>query len=310
MKRNLLIAIVIMCAGTCGCFFKKNKDTATLQVIEDKGNSPIKDDDFVSVNYTVKTTDGQVVYDNYDHTMFRGRSDFKGDFFNSLGLLGEGDSAIVKVSIDSLKARNHVLPASVSGKYLVYYIRINKVITRQGKPNRITDSLLNANIENSQKAIVENDKKKEAGRFNQYIIRHQLKPISTPSGLNYVIKQIGTGPMPKPGDLSQIYFTGKYVDGEVFFTNNKADAITAGIYQAGKKYEPLDMYIGKHFFIRGLEEGLLLFPAGTKATLIIPSKLSNGERYGYVPLLCEVQVLNVRKPKPGEKIKMLHGDSD
>lgn len=304
------LTALIYLSGCTTAINNKHTDSPNVHFVESKGNPVIKEDDFVAVNYTVKTTDGKVVYDNYDHLLFREQSDFKGDLFSSLGMLGEGDSAVVKVSVDSLKARNQAVPAGATGKCLFYYIRVNKVVSRKGEPGRVSDSLLNAAIDNCRANAIESDKKKEDGRLKHYIAQHQLKPIVTASGLQYVITKIGTGPMPKPGDLSQIYFTGKYVDDEVFFTNNKADAVSAGIYQPGKNYVPLDMYIGKRFFIKGLEEGLLLMPQGTKATLLIPSELSNGERYGFVPLICEVEVLNVRQPKHGERIKMLHGDDD
>jgi FKBP-type peptidyl-prolyl cis-trans isomerase FkpA len=308
MKNVILISCLTMSLSACKQLKKNDANNANVQIIENKSKTRIKEDDFVALSYTVKTTAGIIIYGNYDHLLFRDHSDFKGDFFAGLGMLGEGDSAIIKVSTDSLKAHKNILPANIPGKYLVYNIRINKVVSRIGQPGRVSDSVLNSNIEDLRKQTIETDKRKEETRLKQYITENNLHPTITASGLNYVINKLGSSRKPVPGDLSVINLTIRYVDGEVFFTNSKQAAQMAGIDEPGKKYDPLEMYIGKKLFIKGMEEGLLLLPVGTKATLIIPSKLSNTEKYGYAPLVCEIEVLNIRKPKAGEKIKMLHED--
>ncbi|WP_448699307.1 FKBP-type peptidyl-prolyl cis-trans isomerase [Mucilaginibacter sp. AW1-3] len=310
MKNFVSLVNIALAVSLIGCNSpSQNKiPNPNVNIIESKGNEKIRLDDMVWLTYQVKTSDGNIVYSNYDHVLFRQSSDFKGDLFESLGSLAEGDSAVVKVSIDSMAAKKQVMPANLTGKYLEYDIRVNKVVTRQGAPGRTSDSLMNAAIENTRKQIAESDKSKEEVRLNQYIINNHLLVRKTPSGLYYSIIKTGNGPKPEKGDLSEIYFTGRYIDGETFFTNNLQDAKMAGIYDAGKQYQPLEMYIGKSFFIPGLEDGLLMMPAGTKATLIIPSKLSNGYKYGFVPLVCTIEVVNIRHPKPNEKIKMLHQD--
>lgn len=313
LKPNIIRAIgcLVLFNGSFSCSHIRHRTAlSNVKIVENKGKPRIREDDFVALSYTVTTADGKGIYGNYHHTLFREKSDFEGDFFGSLGMLGEGDSAIIEINIDSMIAYKRVLPKNINGKYVLYYVRVNKVIGRVGEPGHTSDSVLNAAIEECRKQEVDNDKKREDGLLKRYIAESGLKYNITPSGLYYFIDKMGSGAKPRSGDLSFIYFTGKYTDGELFFTNNKAAAQEAGTYEPGKSYLPLEMYIGKHLFIPGLEEGLLLMPGGTKARLVIPSKLSDGERYGYAPLVCDIEVLSTRHVKPGERIKMLHGDED
>jgi FKBP-type peptidyl-prolyl cis-trans isomerase len=56
--------------------------------------------------------------------------------------------------------------------------------------------------------------------------------------------------------------------------------------------------------IPGFDEALMLFPVGTKATIILPSKLAYGEQGNqmfspYTPLAFDIEILEVIKGRPG-----------
>lgn len=308
MRKLLLFSagIVLLLASACK---HHEKGDAMCRIVEDAGNPRIKEDDFVALTYSIKLDNDSTLYSTYKHQIYRQSADFRDDLFTALGKLGEGDSAVVKVSIDSMIAHGQLTkPNGLSGKYLHYYLRVNKVITRTDSPGHESDSLLNAEIENYKKQSAEADQQKEQAILKHYLADNKLKFDSIASGLYYHIEKQGTGPKPQSGDIAQVVFTGSYTDGEIFFTNDSLAARHKGVYSTERKYDPLDFYMGKQLFIKGFEEGMAMLPGGSVATFVIPSKLSNGERYGFVPLVCHVQLLQVRRPAPGERIKMLHED--
>ncbi|MES2376074.1 MAG: FKBP-type peptidyl-prolyl cis-trans isomerase [Bacteroidota bacterium] len=285
---------------------KRGEGDMIYQIIEDNGNPKIKKTDFVAVTYTVKKEDGSTLYTPYTHNIY-GSPDFNGDMYDGLAKLGEGDSAMVKINIDSLIAKKLMSPTDkIKGKYLTYYIRVNKVITRIGEPSRISDSTLYVTIENYKKDEADNDQKTEGAKLQHYLAASPLRFSKTPSGLYYIIQKTGNGPKPVPGDLTKVYLTARHIDGEIFYTNDKEAAKNAGTYDTLKNYKPLNVFIGDHVFIKGFEEALNFLPKGSRATLVIPSKLSNSGRYGYIPVICEVEILDITHPTSEEKKKIMH----
>ena len=95
-----------------------------------------------------------------------------------------------------------------------------------------------------------------------------------------------------------------YLSGKAFDSSVKAIAEKAGIYNAQRPYEPMKVPAGVNGTIPGFDEALLLFPQGTKATIIIPSKLAYGEQGyqmfpPYTPLVFDIEIVDVIKAKPG-----------
>ena len=117
------------------------------------------------------------------------------------------------------------------------------------------------------------------------------KPMTTASGLQIIDTKVGTGPMPKPGQICVVHYTGwLYQDG-----------------QKGKKFdssvdrnEPLEFPVGQRKVIAGWDEGVASMKVGGKRTLIIPPDLGYGARGagGVIPpnatLIFDVELLGVR----------------
>lgn len=71
------------------------------------------------------------------------------------------------------------------------------------------------------------------------------------------------------GDIVQVDYTGKLPDGTVFDTSDSEVAVSAGVYQEGRPYQPLTVVIGAHNVIKGFEDGLLGMKEGESRTLTI-----------------------------------------
>jgi len=117
------------------------------------------------------------------------------------------------------------------------------------------------------------------------------KPMTTASGLQIIDTKVGTGPMPKPGQICVVHYTGwLYQDG-----------------QKGKKFDssvdrndPLEFPVGQRKVIAGWDEGVATMKVGGKRTLIIPPELGYGARGagGVIPpnatLIFDVELLGLR----------------
>jgi peptidylprolyl isomerase len=117
------------------------------------------------------------------------------------------------------------------------------------------------------------------------------KIMTTPSGLQIIDTQEGTGPSPKPGQTCVMHYTGwLYENG-----------------QKGKKFdssvdrnEPFEFPIGMKRVIAGWDEGVATMKVGGKRTLIIPPQLGYGARGagGVIPpnatLMFDVELLGVK----------------
>ncbi len=113
---------------------------------------------------------------------------------------------------------------------------------------------------------------------------------TTASGLQYVEIEAGTGPMPQPGDMVSVHYTGTLEDGTEFDSSIGRD--------------PFRFTLGQGQVIPGWDEGIALMHEGGKATLIIPSELGYGAAgAGPIPpdatLIFEVELVDVQPtPKP------------
>lgn len=106
------------------------------------------------------------------------------------------------------------------------------------------------------------------------------------SGLYFLQTKAGTGPMAQTGDTVYVKYTGKFLDGYVFDSNvGKSDLIF-----------PLNN--NPKLMIDGFEEGLTYMNVGSKATVLLPSKLAYGPYgfyiiNGYTPLIYELELVKL-----------------
>jgi len=88
--------------------------------------------------------------------------------------------------------------------------------------------------------------------------------VTTPSGLQYVVTQKGTGAdTPASGTMVKAHYTGKLLDGTKF--DSSVD-----------RGEPISFPVGKGRVIKGWDEAFLAMTKGEKRVLIIPSHLGYG----------------------------------
>lgn len=101
--------------------------------------------------------------------------------------------------------------------------------------------------------------------IEKYVADNNLKVQYLPSGLAYYMTEEGTGTQVTNGSTAVVHYTGKLLDGTKFDSSKDRN-------------QTFPVQVGANRVIQGWEQGLPLFKAGGKGTLIIPSTLAYGER--------------------------------
>lgn len=298
----LQAAFAVFLIGLSGCDqpFRKGEGDLQYKVLTDKEGAFIGIDDFVSLSYIEETEDGKVIFSSEDFDarpalMFRERSVFKGDFFTGLGLLSEGDKAVFKINRDSLlhfSGRKKL--AAVKGQYIVYRVKIGKVISR----GNLSDDLFNSKIEGLRANEINKARDREGIRIADFVATNDVQE-GPASGLRYKVLKQGAGRKAMPGDTIEVGYTASFLSGKVFETTQKLVAEEAEVYNPLLPYKPMALTISRGAPLSGFEQAMLMFPKGTEALLVIPSALAYGAQgkgsiLPYTPIACTISISDIK----------------
>ncbi|MBD1365518.1 FKBP-type peptidyl-prolyl cis-trans isomerase [Mucilaginibacter sp. ZT4R22] len=302
----LLLTGITVTAGAQG--FKTLPSGVQYQIITPNMGEKVKASDVVTFHVTQRTDKDSILFSSYKMgqpvKVQAQPSRNPGDLMDILPLLAAGDSAFVKIPVDTIfKGNDAQRPAFLAkGGNILCTI---KVVQIQSLADAIAER--NAGIAKLKAA--------EGSQGDAYIKKHGLVTKATPSGLRYVITKAGVGPKAQKGDSLAVNYAGRLTTEEVFDTSIESVAKAAGTYQQGRPYQPLTFVLGVQPLIAGWVEGLQLLNKGAKATFIIPSAIGYGEQGSgiikpYSTLVFDVEMVNVipgkhpvAKPKAATKGK-------
>jgi FKBP-type peptidyl-prolyl cis-trans isomerase len=257
-----------------------------LETKKGGGKAPV-DGGYASAHYTVYLLGGEKLFSTYDRAE---PIDFKvGSQFENMGF-----QEVIKQMKEGGKA-NAIVPSSMAfgaqgaGDFvapfttLYYDVELVKVLSDAEWQKKQTDK------EAKKQAEKARTEQEEAQAIQKYMKDNNITPTTVlPSGLIYVEQQAGSGPKPVTGKKVKVQYTGKFLNGTTFDSS------------VGKG-EPLEFPIGQRAVIEGWDLGIALMSQGTKALLIVPSKLAYKER-GYgdaIPpnatLVFEVELVEIEK---------------
>lgn len=308
MKKSIFslgFAAVVM-AGACQQF-KTGEGGLQYKIVKDNGQPKAQTGDLLSVNLTVTTDRDSLLSSTYKiglPQIINIAADslpglYPGDYNSMFRMLGEGDSAVFRLDLDTMAAKTMQPKPDFADKYVTFNVKVNKHFQK----GELTDSALYAEVNSYFDAEIEKLKASEEAKINDYIKKNDLEPLKTASGLQYVVTEEGTGEKPVAGDTVQVNYTGALVaTGDVFDTSIKEVAEKSNTYNPMRPYEPAKFAIGVRQVIPGWDEGLLLLPKGSKAKLIIPSELGYGERGDgrgiippFAPLVFDIELIDIIK---------------
>jgi len=227
--------------------------------------------------------------------------DHVGDLFSALPFLSEGDSATIKLNVDTLikyGAQKLDTYPNRTGNYLTYNIKVEKVIPK----GKLTEEAFNERIQSFIEDENQKAKNLEPQNIQSYIQKHDISPSKTASGFYFMIHKQGMGIKAKTGDTVLVNYTGRYISGAVFDTSFENIAHIEGIFNIKRLYAPLLMSAGIGNFIEGFDESLLMFQEGSIYTIIVPSQLAFGSKGNtsfppYTPVIFEIELIEVRPKK-------------
>lgn len=115
-----------------------------------------------------------------------------------------------------------------------------------------------------------NQDQKDENAIIEYAVDKGLDVQRTNSGLYYYIEKEGVGPNLIMGQPCKAHYNGAFLDGKIFDSSHN-------------RGEPIIFSVGQ--MNAGWNEALQLMNTGTKAKLLLPSRLAYGEKGfpGYVP---------------------------
>lgn len=182
---------------------------------------------------------------------------FKGDPMEGFTMMSKGDSAEFLVSADSLMKMQPNFPGAHPGEFMKFTVKMVDIMTR--------DQFMNERKAQQEEMMKEQDaiNAQQDVEIQNFLKQKGWKAEKTDKGLYYIIEKKGTGPNAKAGDSITVRYTGKLLNGNVFDSNTQ-DGIT--------------FQLGMGQVIPGWDQGFTLFNKGTKATLVIPSKMAYGPR--------------------------------
>jgi FKBP-type peptidyl-prolyl cis-trans isomerase FkpA len=302
MKKNLMfLALAAIGLASCNGGYKKGNNGMLYNIYTEKSGPRIKEGDFVLANLVIKNDADSVLLSTYEQgrpsPMLLPKPQFKGDIYEAITLLTEGDSASIKLSADSI-FKTAQRPPNFKGKSVIYDLKIIKVIPK----GTMTEQVFQTTITKYMADMTDIEKKSEPAKIKKYIDDKKLNLTKTDSGLYYTITKAGAGANIAKGDTAVINYTGTLLNGKVFDTSSKEEATKAKLPGLDQRpFAPIRIAVGEGKVIRGWDEGLLLLNKGAKATFVVPSNLAygaqgNGPIAGYTPTAFEIEVVDIVHP--------------
>lgn len=303
-KQFMFLALASLGVGLASCNggFKQSPGGLLYDIHSTKNNPTIQTGDYVFLNLTAKTDGDSILMSTYDSQqqahLVEPKPQSKSDIFSALQLLAEGDSATIKIPADSVFKKGP-RPPGFKGNFLVYDIKVEKVIAR----GKLSDQIFGDRVNAYLKTMVTGLKDKEAGRIKNYIAHEKLNVTQTADSLYYQVTKPGTGPNVAAGDTVVVNYVGRFLNDKVFDTSIKDTAVADKKYDAMHPYKPIHIVAGAHQVMPGWDEALLLLNKGAVATLVLPSKLAYGPNGmqiigPYTPIAFTVQIVDVIHPNP------------
>lgn len=301
----MFLSLAAIGLASCNGGYKKGDGGLLYNKFTDKSGPKAKEGDFLLINMVIKNDADSVLFSTYEanrpQPMVLPKPQI-GDIFNAVELLAEGDSASVKLSADSIFKKTPK-PPTFKGKYVIYTLKVEKLIPK----GKMTDQVFQQTVTKYMMDLGQKMKNAEPEKIKKYIADKKLNVTKTDSGLYYVVNKPGTGPLPLIGDTVVVNYTGSLINGKVFDSSIKEDAIKGKLPNAtGRPYAPIRVPVGQRRVIAGWDQGLLLLNKGSKATLVIPSTLAYGEQGNgpigpFETVIFDVEIVDIVHPKLAAK---------
>jgi len=281
MRKITLVILGCLVLASCGNKYKGFKKTGNglyyRFLVENPTGHVAENDELIYLEMSIRTENDSVVQPPKQMPVWMQPSLFKGDFFEALTLMHEGDSAefIINAKKYFELCNYGQIPDFVKDDQTMIWftIKINSIkSSEQYKMEAMA-------------AKLEAEKAAEQTAIENYLRENNINVAPQESGLYYVETKAGKGKNAAAGNNVLVHYTGKLLNGKVFDSS-----IERG--------EPIPFQLGVGQVIKGWDEGIALMKKGGKGILLIPSHLAYGENgIGDIPpnspLVFEVELVDI-----------------
>lgn len=282
--RNLLLALVVLSATifsatSCGKSEKKTKHGYTMHHYISNSGPKAKFGDVVKIHYDIYIGDSLV-----QSTRKAGKgepiqsqipleselSEFKGRFpapYDAIVMMAEGDSAMVVESMDSmqLKLRPEVFKDQTELKHVIVLVDLmseEEVKAAEAEAEAKQAEMI-AKAQAMQGMLPEVEAKVKGLIADHKGGKLASRIAKTPSGVEYVVLEQGSGAKLNTGDQCEVHYYGSLKSGKMF-----DNSFSRGM--------PLPVDVNGGRMIKGFDEGIAALKRGDKAIMFIPSDLGYG----------------------------------
>ncbi len=276
----LLVMTFFSCSSKNG-FEEINGIKTKFFVRNDKAPKPVPGDILVlKLKYT--TSNDSVIFDSKDIPTFRMQLKKSNAHVptidDALAMLHVGDSAEFLIDAETfyVVTKKSTLPKQFKrGDMLKFYVKLDDILTKK-------------KFLEEQRKRNERTAKLEESEIRRFLTLENIKVKPDSSGIYYIEKKKGTGPHPEVGDKVTVHYVARFLSGEPFDNS----------YDRG---EPFTFTFGVGQVIAGWDIAIKKMQKGTKAMVIIPSRLAYGAKgYSdvippYTPLIFDIEVIKIEK---------------
>lgn len=287
MLMAVITSIAVSCSSDKFPGFERTDNDVYYQVHQ-RGNGPDiiwQDSDWVTVNMDYRLRDTVLYSSKKDGTPLSFAMMppmFKGDLYDGLKIMREGDSMTFAIVADS---------------FFIKTAHMEKVpdFVKPGSPMYFDVKLLHHYRERQYENILEKRKEearqKEIVLLDKYLEENSITTRPTTSGLYFIPLLKGKGRKPVKGEMCRVFLEVRQLDSTLLFSNFGKD--------------PIDVEYGKSFDTKGFQQGLGMLHEGGKAMFIVPSPIGVGEkgREGVPPFTTLVYTVKLDKLRTVEEVR-------
>jgi FKBP-type peptidyl-prolyl cis-trans isomerase len=279
MKAKKLLIAIASCVFLISCDngYEGYEKTATglyyRFYVENTTRHVPEENEILSILMRIQTEKDSIVQETKQMKIAMQKPKFKGDIFEALSLMHEGDSASFIINAKQYYNIYHYgqVPSFVKDDKTMLWFTVK------------IDTIMS--VEEYQSFVNRARYEKELNDIAAYLQQNNIIASPLSSGLYYIETKAGQGSTPKTGQSCSVNYTGKLLDGNVFDSS------------VGRG--PFDFQLGLGQVIPGWEEGIAMMKKNGSATLIVPSYLGYGERnMGNIPpnstLIFEVELIDIK----------------
>ena len=224
-----------------------------------------------------------------------GERSFTGDLSDGLTMMHRGDVATFGLQADELAKYldEKQMPAKYkkgAGMRFFYTVKIDDIMTPS---DLAAEQELYLAEMNQRKAV-------EPALIERYINEHPAQWQQTKEGVYINVRKAGNGKAIKKGRTVKADFVARTLDGVLFDTSRKVEAIKGGLQTEGREFGPLTYKAGELALIEGWGKGVEGQKAGAELTLVIPSSMAYGSQEAagilqpYTPIVIDITILEVK----------------